>query len=32
MSKCSFCGSEETRMCECGKTEICNDCDEVIQK
>ncbi len=31
-SKCGSCGSTDTRMCECGQTEICNDCDEVIQK
>ena len=30
-TKC-HCGSEEIRMCECGKTEMCNNCDEVIQK
>ncbi len=26
------CGSNETRLCECGKTEMCNQCDSVIQK
>ncbi len=31
-TKCSECGSEEIRMCECGMTEFCNDCDAVIQK
>lgn len=32
MTKCSFCGSTDIRICECGNTEICNECDEVIQK
>jgi hypothetical protein len=32
MTKCSFCGSTNIRICECGNTEICDECNEVIQK
>jgi len=32
VKKCHACGSQEFRMCECGQTEFCNDCDEALQK